>query len=155
MPDYSANERTYQLLAQVIGRAGRHSGDGAVFIQTYTPQHQALRAAAARDYDAFYKAEIAQRKELRYPPYTYLLTAYTERASSNSAATAASKVVQDLLEQFPGLQVLGPSPAFREKSPSGYRWQIVVKAAKRTTLQKVANTLPDKWHIDIDPLQLL
>jgi primosomal protein N' (replication factor Y) len=156
LPDYSANERTFQLLQQVSGRVGRHSSTSKVIIQTYSPDHPAIVAAANRDYQAFYGNEIAQRKLINYPPFCFLLSLHVERAGSSTALKAASDLAVSISNEIKGIEVLGPTPAFRERTPNGYRWQLVIKSKDRNKLTKIVNDyLPDRWHFDLDPVNLL
>ena len=156
LPDYSANERTFQLMHQVSGRVGRHSSDSKVIIQTYTPDHPAIVAAAERDYQAFYDNEIAQRKLINYPPFCFLLSLHVERAKQATTIKAATDLAQVISKSIKGIEVLGPTPAFRERTPRGYRWQLVIKSKDRAKLTKIVQEyLPDRWQFDIDPVNLL
>lgn len=154
LPDYTAAERTYQLLSQVSGRAGRGDRAGRVLIQTYTPDHPAITAAATSDYSGYVKAELAQRQSLGYPPYTYLLK-LTYAAKLQAAAHASSQKLLDTLSQDTALKLLGPAPAFREQSAGKFYWQIIVKSASRAPLLQVVSRLPSGWTADLDPINLL
>ena len=153
LPDFSANERAFQLLYQVIGRIGRHQA-GRAIIQTYSPDHPSIQAAVAHDFAAFYTAEIAERKLIQYPPFIHILTLTCERKSQRGAQSAATRLAEDL-RQNKRITVLGPSPAFHEKTPAGWRWQIVIKARTRKELVGIIHNLPAQWHHNIDPLNLL
>ncbi|HSX41253.1 MAG TPA: primosomal protein N' [Candidatus Saccharimonadales bacterium] len=154
MPDFTSAERTYQLLSQVAGRAGRGDQPGQVFIQTLTPDHPAIRKAAAEDFWGFAEAELSARKLLGYPPFRYLLkltnTAKTAEAASRQAAETYAK-----LKQYQAIRLLGPAPAFHEKLGGQYHWQIVVKSSSRQPLLEVARKLPASWKTDLDPINLL
>jgi primosomal protein N' (replication factor Y) len=155
LPDYTAAERTYQLLAQVSGRAGRGDRPGQIFIQTYTPEHPAIVAAATGDYAGLAAAELRQRQDLRYPPYVYLLK-LTVAAATQAGAIAEAGRLADELRVRPGLEVVGPAPAFIETQGGKYRWIITVKAMRRPALVAIAQNLPgDHWTADLDPANLL
>ncbi|MDB5178073.1 MAG: primosomal protein [Patescibacteria group bacterium] len=155
LPDYTAAERTFQLISQVSGRAGRGDRAGRVFIQTYTPDHPAIIAAATADYAGFAPAELAQRQALRYPPYVYLLKLTIAAASQNTAITEATGLANQL-RRTKGLDVLGPAPAFLENQAQKFHWIITVKAPRRAPLVSIANQLPgDHWTADLDPVNLL
>lgn len=156
LPDYSANERTFQLLQQVAGRVGRHSSTSKVIIQTYTPEHPAVVAAANRDYSSFYDNEIAQRQLIKYPPYRFLLSLTVERAKQATAINAAQDLADKIKAIVSGVEILGPTPSFRERTANGYRWQLVIKSKDRSKLTTIVSQhLPDRWHFDLDPVNLL
>lgn len=154
MPDYSSAERTFQLLAQVAGRSGRGAVPGRVFIQTHTPDHPTIQAAASGDFWAFAGTELPQRQQLGYPPYRFLLKLVFGH-KDQATAISQSQAVYDRLRQNPGIKVLGPAPAFHERAGGTYHWQIIAKAARRSVLLEVAAALPATWKTDIDPLNVL
>lgn len=154
MPDFSSAERTFQLLAQVSGRAGRGDAPGRVFIQTRTPEHQAIQAAAGSDFWGFAAAELAARKAYGYPPFRYLLRLSINKPSQE-AAIAAARELYTKLAAHPEVRVLGPAPAFHERAGGQYQWQLVVKAARRGVLVDIAKSLPDSWKTDLDPVNIL
>ncbi len=155
LPDYSAAERTYQLLAQVSGRAGRGDRPGRVFIQTYTPEHPAIVAAASGDYAKFAAAELQQRHDLRYPPYVYLLK-LTVSAATREAAMAEAERMAGQLRRVKGLTVAGPAPAFLEQQTAKFHWVITISAAQRRPLVQIARQVDARhWTADLDPGSLL
>ncbi len=155
LPDFGAAERTYQLITQVSGRAGRGDRAGVVFIQTYTPDHPAIVAAATGDYAGFAEAELAQRQLLGYPPFSYLLK-LTVAGRDRMSAVAEAEAFAAALRRHVGLDVTGPAPAFIETQGGRYHWIITVKAARRTALVQIAGQLPgDHWTADLDPINLL
>ena len=155
LPDFSAVERTFQLLSQVSGRAGRGDRAGQVFIQTYTPDHPAIQAAATNSYDAFAEAELAERDALGYPPYTFLLKLTVAAASSESASREAA-LLANHLKILPGLRVAGPAPSFIEQQAGKYHWLVTVAAKQRGPLINIASQLPSEhWTADLDPINLL
>lgn len=154
MPDYSASERTYQLLTQVAGRAGRGDASGMVYIQTHSPTHPAVTATVNGDYWKFANAELAERQEHGYPPFRYLL----KLTVSHQDKATASRRAQELygkLGQVEQVRRLGPAPALYDRAGGQYHWHIIVKAASRPRLLAVAKLLPDWCKTDIDPINLL
>jgi len=153
-PDFSAAERTFQTISQVIGRAGRTKQPGQAFIQTYTPEHPAIVAASAHNFDSFAEVELAERHLLNYPPFVYLLKI---SCSLKTAASAKHKaqVAFDTIKDQPGIQILGPAPAFAERLHGAYHWQLIIKSKSRQRLIEIAKILPASWTIDLDPLNLL
>lgn len=154
-PDYTADERTYQLLRQVIGRVGRGHRDSSVILQTYDPSNFIVQAAASNSWDDFYSREIAIREKYLFPPFCFVLKLTCRRASSNAAQKKAEIFVDTIREM--GIRVLidGPSPSLHEKIGTKYQWQLVIKAKQRAELLKVIDVLPTDWSYDLDPLNLL
>ncbi|MBW3538430.1 primosomal protein N' [Candidatus Parcubacteria bacterium] len=154
LPDYTAAERTFQLIAQVSGRAGRGDRAGRVIIQSYTPDHPAIVAGAEGTFERFAAAELTSRAALDYPPHAHLLKLTCAAPSQDKAIAAASRLA-DQLRQTGGLKLLGPAPAFRERSAGRHHWQIVVKAKRRSRLLAAAKLAPSGWTVDLDPVNLL
>lgn len=157
LPDYSADERTFQLLAQVVGRVGRSPQPTNVVIQTYQPEHPAIVAGLRQDYDDFYHAAIGARKRGRFPPFSYLLKLTcvykTESAAVTHARDLAAKIRHADIEN---IEVLGPTPAFYERQYHTYRWQLVVKSPERHNLIQAASLVPvSNWQVELDPISLL
>jgi primosomal protein N' (replication factor Y) len=153
LPDYLAAERTFQLLAQVAGRAGRGPMPGRVIIQTYAADHYAVRAAARLDVDGFADEELVRRRLLGYPPATVLarlLVADPDRGRAESRGEAAAEAVS-----LPGVEVHGPLPAYVPRRAGRWRYQVVLRApdheARATALERV----PAGVAIDVDPESLL
>ena len=155
MPDFSASERTYQLLTQVLGRIGRGHVAGHAIIQTYHPDHPVIQLAINNDYQTLYKTEIAGRQQFMFPPFCFLLKLSARRASSKSAEAAAEKLKTTLQQSGLKIRVEGPAPSFYEKFQGKYQWQLIVKATDRGELLKTITQLPANWSYDIDPLDLL
>ena len=154
MPDYTAAERTYGLLAQVSGRAGRGDRPGRVIIQTYSPEHPAIVAAATASPQALIASEMAEREQLLYPPYINVLK-LTYASNTRDGAQNATTRLAKMLRTRPDLIVVGPAPSFLETLHSTYRWQITVKSTRRSSLVEVARSVPDTWTADLDPSNLL
>lgn len=155
LPDYTSEERVFQLLYQVIGRAGRGEYPGEVVIQTYQPDHPVVTAAIARDYAGFYEAEIAARKRAHFPPFRYLLKLTCSYKTETGAINASQKLARELRRNHPKLEILGPTPSFHERLGGNYRWQLVVKATQRSSLLEIAKNVPAGWMADLDPSSLL
>jgi primosomal protein N' (replication factor Y) (superfamily II helicase) len=155
LPDFSASERTFSLLTQVSGRAGRGERPGQVIIQTYSPSHPAIKAAAKHDYTSFATTELSQRQLLSYPPFIYLLKLSCKSSTSVLSQSKAMKLAEELKKQA-HLSVLGPAPAFIERTESSFCWHLIVKAKKRSSLVDIVQKLPDSsWTADLDPINLL
>ncbi len=154
-PDFSAQERTYQLLSQVLGRVGRGHRHGRAVVQTYSPDSPLLEAILTKNWPAFYEAEIAERKAFRFPPFCYVLKLTCRRASSSSAEHAAQKLAAELREAYPRAAIEGPAPSFHEKVQNKFAWQLVIKTSNRSQLVAIIRGLPSGWSYDIDPMNLL
>ena len=158
LPDFTSSERNFQLLAQVIGRVGRHASDTNVIVQTYQLDSPSIQFGIKQDYNGFYQHEIAIRKKTNFPPFVYILKLTcvykTERSAIKNARTEAA-IIRVKFGQ--NIQILGPTPAFYERIGETYRWQIVIKSKKRGDLQKIAAEFISKphWRVDIDPPSLL
>lgn len=155
MPDFSAEERTFQLITQVLGRIGRGHVAGRAVIQTYHPDHAVLASALKGDYRAFYEAELASRKQFMFPPFCYLLKLTVRRATIDSARAAAEALAQEITSGGARVRVEGPAPSFYERLQGRYQWQLVIKARQRGELIRIIEDLPSGWSYDIDPLDLL
>ena len=153
LPDYRAAERTFQLLAQVAGRAGRGPRPGRVIFQTYAPDHFAIRAAARMDPDAFADEELPRRRLLGYPPsgvLARLLIADPDRARAQTRGEAAATAVRT-----PGVEVLGPLPAYVARRAGRWRMQVVLRAADERQRAEALARVPAGVAIDVDPESLL
>jgi primosomal protein N' (replication factor Y) len=155
LPDFSAQERTFQLLNQVLGRIGRGHIPGHAVIQTYHPDHPVIQAAIKDDYQTFYEQELIGRRDFLFPPSCYLLKLSVRRASISSAESAATKLKTEIESSDAKVRVEGPAPNFHERFQNKFQWQLVVKAVHRPELLKVIVALPAGWSYDLDPLDLL
>ena len=159
LPDFRAGERTFQLLSQVAGRAGRGESGGRVIVQTFSPDHYAVRAAAGHDYAAFYEREIAYRSMLHNPPFARLarlVYSHTNDAACRREAERVKTVLEGEMETrgIGGISLIGPAPAFTHRLRGRYRWQLVLRGAGLSAfLSPVA--LPQGWTTDIDPMTML
>jgi primosomal protein N' (replication factor Y) (superfamily II helicase) len=156
-PDYSSEERSYQLLHQIAGRVGRGHRTGIVILQTYNPQQRTLTAAEHKknSWDSFYKDQLEERKQFAFPPFCYLLKIEIAKKNEKNTQVAAEKLAEELRSKHHSVQVLGPSPAFIAKQSGTWRWQIIVKANRRSELLSMIKQLPKSCSYDIDPLSLL
>lgn len=157
LPDYTSAERTFQLLAQVVGRVGRTAAETNVIVQSYQPTHPAITLGLNQDYMGFYALAVEQRRRSYFPPFSYLLKlqcAYKTEAAAIRNAKAFTHVLKTSLPA--DVQLLGPTPAFYERAGGMYRWQIVLKSPKRLYLTKAISLLPSKnWQFELDPVSLL
>ncbi len=166
-PDFRAGERTFQLLAQVAGRAGRGDKPGRVVVQTLQPDHYSLRAAMTHDYATFAEAELTARRELGYPPFSRLVLLRFEGEDGPAVEAVARDAARALRERADGrLGVLGPAAAPLERLRQRWRHQILVRGASGTLVrQVVGEALPElravarpkaiRVIVDVDPQQML
>lgn len=147
LPDFRASERTYQLLTQVAGRAGRHEKEGQVLIQTYNPDHYAIKDVQENDYTAFFQKEMNYRKIGKYPPYFFLIN-FTIAHKEMKKVMEASKHIHKILLQHltDKALVLGPSPAALSRINNEYRFQILVKYKREPALHEALKYLDDYYH---------
>jgi primosomal protein N' (replication factor Y) len=136
LPDFRAGERTFQLIAQVTGRAGRGTKPGRVVIQTFQPEHYAIEMARNHDYSGMYSREIELRKTLGYPPFTRIVNVKIEAAEDKyvqEAAAGLAKLARKLQKRTEP-EILGPAPAPLTRLRDKYRWQLLIKGKKLETL---------------------
>ncbi|MFN2147566.1 MAG: primosomal protein N' [Anaerolineales bacterium] len=157
LPDYRAAERTFQLLTQVAGRAGRGLLGGRVILQTYQPDHYAIQAAAKHDYERFYHQELRLRRELAYPPFRRLARLVYRHTSSRRAEREAERLASVLKasarEAGTAVDLIGPAPCFFERVRGLYRWHLILRGSDPAGA--IPETLPEGWAVDIDPVSLL
>ncbi len=155
LPDHTAAERTFQLLAQVLGRSGRSDAGGRGILQTYLPDHYAIRAASTHDYAAFAAAELAARRRFGFPPFGRLLLLQTGARSEETVARRAASLAGRLRAAAGrDAEVLGPAPAFAAKRAGNYRMQVVLRGADPGAVIDREPPGPG-WTIDMDPASLL
>ena len=165
MPDFRAAERSFQLLTQAAGRAGRGGTPGRVIIQTLNPDHYAVRFAAEQDYEGFYKKEIEFRRWLRYPPFAAFANVMVRAPKQEEALRLATQLGYLLTPAPEGMRVLGPAEAPVLRLKDEFRYQILVKATQRPILREALTRLrqfaeQNKWNatalvIDVDPISLM
>ena len=164
LPDFSSEERTFQLITQVIGRAKRGHQNSNIFIQSFQPDHPIISLASQSDYASFYNYLVQKRQQSKLPPYSFLLklsvTYKTEAATVKNIRTLYKKVIQTAKQlQIPENRIVvsPPMPAFHERTSTGYTWQLVIKAKSRQNLLDIFDHLPKNnyLHYDFDPISLL
>jgi primosomal protein N' (replication factor Y) len=157
-PDYRAGERAFQLLTQVAGRAGRSRLGGRAILQTFQPEHYAIQHAAEHDFAGFYRAELAHRRDLQYPPFSRIIRFETRDLNQKTAeeramglASKISEIIADSMDRT--LQMIGPAPPYFGRRSGYYRWQIILKGNRPELL--VRQLKLDGWRIDVNPPSLL
>jgi primosomal protein N' (replication factor Y) (superfamily II helicase) len=165
MPDFRAAERTFQLLTQVAGRAGRGNLPGIVLVQTINPEHYAVRLAAAHDYAGFYERELNFRRALRYPPFSAMANILIRSPRQEEALRMSGELAQFLMPPPQDVRVMGPAEAPVPRLKTEYRYQALIKSSSRRTLSELLQRvrrfgLDRKWSatalvIDVDPLTLM
>ncbi len=155
LPDYTAEERTFQLLYQVIGRVGRGHSEGEVVVQTYEPDSIVIQSAVKRDFNWFYEHALAERQAFRFPPFSYLLKLTVRRATINGAQTASDRLRNELVGLGLPVEIIGPTPAFYARRGRNYYYQLVARSKDRDHLLQLVKSVPPDWQIDLDPADLL
>ena len=158
LPDYRASERTFQVLTQVAGRAGRGLLGGHAIMQTYMPRHHAIVSAAAHDYDGFYKHEMELRRHHNYPPFGKLVRLVGNNSSLSRIESDARSVAANIREKIRihranSTDVIGPAPCFFSKIGGKYRWHVILRGPDPAKLTNIA--VPNGWILEVDPLSLL
>jgi primosomal protein N' (replication factor Y) (superfamily II helicase) len=157
LPDYRAAERTFQVLTQVAGRAGRSPLGGRVVLQTYVPDHYAIQTAAHHDYETFYAQEMDYRRQLRYPPFSQLVRLeyrhHDPQVAEEAAVTLAGHLQAWILDEGRAVDLIGPVPCFFTRMYGRYRWQIILRG--RDPAELLRDRQPPDWVIEVDPPSLL
>jgi primosomal protein N' (replication factor Y) len=166
LPDFRSGERTFQILTQVAGRAGRGDIPGRVLVQTFNPEHHSLSYVANHDFKGFFREEVVMREELGYPPFTRLIRVVAEsrkQASAQESAQAFADTALRLRRSFKGrLDIMGPSRAPLSRIRNTHRWHLLIKGEKQTSLSPFvrkcleeleASGLADaaRFSVDVDP----
>ena len=165
MPDFRAAERTFQLLTQVAGRAGRGDIEGEVFVQAFTPFHPAIQYARRHDFAGFYEQEIEFRQQLRYPPLSRVALLTLKGRNEEKVSLSSDHVRRELdrvLQGIPELVIAGPAPAPLARAESNYRYQIMIRARQMPPVSRVLSqlvqtlSLPEDVNltVDVDPVNL-
>ncbi|MDA3947619.1 MAG: primosomal protein N' [Spirochaeta sp.] len=166
LPDFRAAERTFALIVQVAGRAGRFRTDGEVIVQTMRPEHPAILQAVRMDIEGFYRDELAVRRELRFPPFSRLLRLVirsSRRDHAENAADAIAALLRQRIANIAGVELLGPAPAPLERINRNWRYQIILRGASAGTLVQLVASVRGEitrhrgvyTELDVDPVQLL
>jgi len=158
LPDYRANERVFQVLTQVAGRAGRSPLGGKVILQTFQPEHPVIRAAAKHDYQTFYEVEMDFRNKSGYPPYSNLVRLEVSHSNPEKVELLASKMASQIHEWLEEesrqlTRVIGPVPCFFSKQSGKYRWQIALVGPDPVSLLRGRRL--DEWRVEVNPPSLL
>lgn len=157
LPDYQSSERVFQLLAQVTGRVGRNEHRSSVIVQSYQPLHPSVQFGIKQDYAGFYEYAIEERKRAFFPPFSYLLKLTCVYKTEAAAIRASNELARALRSRLPsGARIVGPAPAFYERTRDTYRWQLIIKSPSRAGLLELIRHVPlARWQVDIDPGSLL
>lgn len=157
LPDYTSSERTFQLLAQVIGRVGRSHHATNVVIQSYQPSHPAVTDGLAQNYADFYAKTLIDRKKGNFPPFCYLLQITCIYKTEKAAIANARKLATELRQKISSdVEILGPVPAFYERQHDTYRWQLTLKSSRRHLLIDALRHVPSThFQTELDPISLL
>jgi primosomal protein N' (replication factor Y) len=158
-PDFRSGERTFQLLCQVAGRAGRGVKAGKVIIQTYSPDNYTIEAAAKHDYLGFYHKEIDYRRRYNYPPFSQLVRLVYSHTNEELCHREAERVHRLILDEkarkgIIDFNVIGPVPTFAFRARGRYRWQLFLRGPDSTRMLSQL-TLPRGWTIDVDPVGMV
>ena len=162
LPDFRSGERTFNLITQVAGRAGRGDLGGEVIVQTFTPEHYAIHLAAKHDFHAFYDREILTRQELMFPPYVNLVKITLRSRIEENVIKSIERLTANLKKKMPGLDLLGPAPAPMAKLRNYYRWNILIKATDRERIVKDLKKALKGFRagsgvfmaVDVDPMSM-
>lgn len=155
LPDYRTNERTFQILTQVAGRAGRSPLGGKVILQTYQSDHFVIQTASEHNYREFYRHEISHRRQLRYPPFTKLVRLETRSPDSIQAREKAQELGQKIKRwiregNHSATQITGPAPCFFARIRGEFRWQIILRGPDPTKIIGERLRGPE-WRIEVNP----
>jgi primosomal protein N' (replication factor Y) len=159
LPDFRAGERTFQLISQVAGRAGRGVAGGSVIIQTFAPENYAIRAAAQYNYTSFFEQEIEYRRQLHNPPFTQLARLSFMHTNDAVCQRKAEEMKRTLSEEskargIGGIDIIGPAPAFIHRLRGRFRWQLVLRGQNLTAFLAPLS-FAQGWTVDIDPVSLI
>lgn len=166
IPDFRSAERSFQLLCQVSGRAGRGDEKGKVIIQTYQPDHYSIVSASLQDYQRFFDIESQYRKKFFYPPYSKIIKLFYQNTSDAFAEREALRMVDELKSEqhnwgLQNIDIIGPIPGFPSRVRGHYRWQVILKGENPRLLldriylrshQSSYGKTPKGWLIDVDPV---
>ncbi|MDB2350700.1 primosomal protein N' [Candidatus Marinimicrobia bacterium] len=170
LPDFRSSERTFQLIYQASGRAGRGQKKGEVIIQTYDKDNAVIQAASRLNLEKYYEDMLDDRQLLNYPPYSWVAKIEFIGSNPKSVFSLSNKIRNNLMNPYKGLEILGPAPCFKEKVNNKYRFQIILKSSKKYDVNssklhffvsqnfvKYNNKVPgsNKIHIHIDPVTMI
>ncbi len=166
MPDYRGAEKTYQLLSQVTGRAGRGESPGRVIVQTLRPEHYAIQLARDHDFERLFEKEMEIRKNPMFPPYLRMINIKISGSNEGQVQTASKRIAtMCLAEKIAGVDILGPAPAPIDRIRDRYRWQVLLKGSETVNLHRMCSLVTDKQStlakgdvriaIDVDPESMM
>jgi primosomal protein N' (replication factor Y) len=155
VPDFSSSERTFQLISQVLGRAGRSGKKSRVIIQSLNSKNPTLLAAKDQNYLQFYNEEIENRRLGHLPPFTFLLQLQTGYKREQTAVNNCQNLRQKLKQKYPKITVHQPTPAFHSYKSGKHYMQLVITSQKRSTLVEIVKNLPANWQFTLDPINLM
>jgi primosomal protein N' (replication factor Y) len=170
LPDFRSSERTFQLIYQASGRAGRGQKKGEVIIQTYDKDNSVIQAASRLNLEKYYEDMLDDRQLLNYPPFSWVAKIEFIGSNPKSVFSLSNKIRNNLMNTYKGLEILGPAPCFKEKVNNKYRFQIILKSSKKYDVNsnklhsfvsqnfvKHNKTVPgsNKIHIHIDPITMI
>lgn len=156
IPDFRSSEKTFQLLTQVSGRAGRHEKAGSVIIQSYTPSHYSIELTKQHDYEAFYEQEMLHRRHQSYPPFYFLAMVTVSHEEVTKAAHVTDKIVQFLkMNCTPNTRILGPAASPIAKIKDRYRYQCVIKYKRENELASLLRKIQDHYQKEMEQKQLM
>ncbi len=157
MPDFSSEERTFQLLSQVVGRVGRATHPTEVVVQSYKITHPSIMYGIRQEYESFYEHALNERKRAQFPPFTHLLKltcVYKTEAAVIKNSQALTRELESKTSS--SVSIFGPSPAFYERRYGTYRWQLILKSPSRSELIDALKLVPAKnWYSELDPNGLI
>jgi primosomal protein N' (replication factor Y) len=162
LPDFRSGERTFNLITQVAGRAGRGDLGGEVIVQTFTPEHYAIRLAAKHDYNRFYLEEIESRRQLLFPPFVNLVKITLRARKEENVVKSAEKLAELLRKKLKDPDMIGPAPAPMPKLRGYYRWNVLIKAKDRLGIVKELRKALHGFRkgsgvfmaVDVDPMTM-
>ncbi len=155
LPDYSAEERTFELITQVIGRVGRgHLDTAEVFVQTFQPDSPVINFAISQDYESFADHLLKKRKSTYFPPFAFIAKVEIIMKTESLALKKIRAIFRQLSNNSK-LKISPPTPAFHERTSRGFDWQIIVRSSSREALLQALSTIDETAHITIDPPTLL
>jgi primosomal protein N' (replication factor Y) len=158
LPDYRAAERTFQVLTQVAGRAGRSPLGGKAILQTFQPEHYVIKSASKHDYREFYRRELDYRRRLAYPPFTRLVRLEFRHLKAFKAESAALKLESRIRNWMTrgghrATEIIGPAPCFFTRMGGYYRWQMILRGPDPASVLK--NKDIGDCRVEVDPISLL
>jgi primosomal protein N' (replication factor Y) len=158
LPDYRSAERSFQILAQVAGRAGRGPLGGQAILQTFQPEHYVIRAAAQHNYREFYQHELQYRRKLGYPPFSQMVRLELRHSNYAEAEINARQLGDEIHNWLAeagdnSTEMIGPAPCYFQRIAGFYRWQIVLRGSDPTILLRKHKL--EQWKIEVNPPSLL